>query len=273
MGQPGPPRSAGDALLLREGWVTRERLVDCIRRQVMPGQAARAAAVHRKRSEDDETYASRRGDIYTVGERVVANDTISNAVRSGMWIREGDRYRHRDWKPPATLFAVPTSDQLDGVARLLTASDWEKAAIVAAHVTLDAGHGKRREFAVSYSASGFARLGFAGLTTKDTVVRYVKAWTDTGRPPPTPGEGVELPTVPFPRAAKAKRRPAGLNTRSNDADEWFAALSGKPAPFRKKLLHRLIEQERSEQGREARPPRVRTRGGLHSVPMTEENTA
>lgn len=93
----GRPRRAGDELLLREGWVTRDRLMAHMRPLVMPGQAARAAASTRKRGEDDEVYASRRRDIYLVGQRIVASQVAQGAVRFGVWIRDGNRYRHRDW--------------------------------------------------------------------------------------------------------------------------------------------------------------------------------
>lgn len=94
--------------------------------------------------------------------------------------------------------------KLNGLERLLTATEWEKAAIVAAFVTLDGTPGPKSSASSSRSltAPEFAALGITGLKSKDTVRRYVAAWESTGLPKPTPGSDVELPTVPFPEAPK-----------------------------------------------------------------------
>ena len=93
---------------------------------------------------------------------------------------------------PATVspaVTVPTLDELTGLSRLLTATDWEKAAIVAAFVESDAGHGKRPILDVSESAKAFAARKIAGLSSATTVLRYVAAWTEAGQQTPRAAAG------------------------------------------------------------------------------------
>jgi hypothetical protein len=90
--------------------------------------------------------------------------------------------------------------RLTGLESLLTATEWEKAAIVAAFVTLSEGRGKANVKS-DISCAEFASLGIAGLKSHNTVRRYVEAWTiEAGLTPPLKGQDVDLPDMPFPSA-------------------------------------------------------------------------
>lgn len=277
MGQPGRPRRAADELLLREGPLPRERVILEIQKHVLPGVAARTAA-RNWRTPDDP----RHGDPYAVGSRAVAVKTLDNGLRDGKLIEEAGYIRHRDWAVPVEVaFTIPTRDELDGMARLLHASDWERAAIVAAFVTLGEGKGKSVGNATSsISPEAFAAKGIAGLKSKDTVRRYVEAWVATGRPPPEPGQSVALPTQPFPRigeqaaaepdgelpSTKARRQSAPpAPSRSNDPAEWWAWFRAHKSP---EFVAALIESAPQPQTR----PRRRTRGGV-VIQMRERKNA
>lgn len=93
---------------------------------------------------------------------------------------------------PASLDEAVTT--LGGLDRLLTAKRWERAAIVAAFVTLSEGKGKRNVTS-DISPVEFAALGIAGLTSKNTVAEYVRRWLEQ-RPAPRPGEKVDLDGLP-----------------------------------------------------------------------------
>ena len=91
------------------------------------------------------------------------------------------------------------TEQLNGIHSLLTATEWEKAAIVAAFVDTP-GKGKSTDL---YSTHAFAALKITGLSSAVTVQRYVNAWESTGLPKPVIGEDVELPTIDFPVSTPA----------------------------------------------------------------------
>lgn len=89
------------------------------------------------------------------------------------------------------------AEQLGGLDRLVTAKEWERAAIVFAFTRNDDKGGrptasenltKSREVLTIIE---FAGLGITGLRTQDTVRRYRTAWASTGRPT-GPGMVVDL---------------------------------------------------------------------------------
>ncbi len=108
-----------------------------------------------------------------------------------------------------TRITIPTSldeavNTLGGVDALLTAKEWERAAIVAAFVSTSDGPGKRN-VSSAISPVEFAALGLKGLSSANTVRHYVEAWKSTGLPQPRPGEKVDTPTSEFPsRKTKAQ---------------------------------------------------------------------
>jgi hypothetical protein len=107
------------------------------------------------------------------------------------------------------------SGHLGGIERLLTAKEWERAAIVWAFTTNDdvggrprKGHETSTRFPVSISQ--FARLGLAGLTKPETIRRYRNAWQDAidrGKAQPVrPGDdNIEIPDLPWPPSRRYER--------------------------------------------------------------------
>lgn len=93
---------------------------------------------------------------------------------------------------PATI--AEAQNGLNALGRIITARQWERAAIVAAYVQPDYGHGGRSETRTSASlesAVAFAARGIVGLRSDHTVARYVNAWL-AERPRPQPGDVVNL---------------------------------------------------------------------------------
>lgn len=106
---------------------------------------------------------------------------------------------------------IPTVEEfknsLTGLDRLLTARQWERAAIVWAFTTSDDPGGRpsktvRKSGQFPVPIREFARLGFAGLSDKDTVLGYRAAWQsaiDRGNAKEvSPGDEVELPDLVWP---------------------------------------------------------------------------
>lgn len=85
--------------------------------------------------------------------------------------------------------------RLGSLDRLIHATEWEKAAIVAAFVRLE-GDAIPRSKVTSESAAQFAERGINGLRSKNTVVRYVKRWLEYSNGAyPKPGARVKLPDL------------------------------------------------------------------------------
>jgi len=128
-----------------------------------------------------------------------------------------------------TTVSIPKSvgeaqARLTDVERLLTAKEWERAAIVAAFVRLDRGNGGRKEVRTSthfVSAREFARRGVIGLKSDRTVSFYVKAWLGANDGNyPEPGSTVTLPTIDFPsQPVNAGSRPTPTNIGKQLAED------------------------------------------------------
>lgn len=125
---------------------------------------------------------------------------------------------------------------LGGLDRLLTATEWEKSAIVAAFVQVGEKHQNRHTRVDAKSGlltpSQFAALGIAGLRSMESVRRYADAWESTGKRKPKPGQSVTLPTTPFKEAAPAPKyngqsSPASIARALEDPD--FAAQVARKA--------------------------------------------
>ncbi len=114
--------------------------------------------------------------------------------------------------------------RLNGLGALLTATEWERAAIVATFVTAgnvgDNQHTIEPARSSSLSPVEFAALGITGLRSKDTVRRYHDAWMNAGQPRPKPGDTVALPEVAFDKvAAPPSGGYNGGNTRTPTASD------------------------------------------------------
>jgi hypothetical protein len=107
-----------------------------------------------------------------------------------------------------TTIKIPTPEELrttlNGLDRLLTAKQWERAAIVYAFTAKGGAHNSGREKPAPprMNLRDFAGQGYQGLSTVKTVGRYREAWLtaiDNGwAGPVNPGEMVNLPDEPFP---------------------------------------------------------------------------
>ena len=108
------------------------------------------------------------------------------------------------FKIPASIDRATSSlTTLDG---LVTASEWQRAAIVFAFVTPQQGSRTSASSRKGLSVGDFIALGVRGLTTYDSVRRYRSAWQaaiDAGQVRAVaPGDDVVLPELPFPPHAE-----------------------------------------------------------------------
>ena len=109
---------------------------------------------------------------------------------------------------PRTIEAA--EKKLNSLGELATATEWGRAAIVAAYVEPRAGQGRRTSGTSAGSLESpteFAKRGIHGLTSHHTVKLYHDAWFNIldeddnvigQRERPVPGRAVELPDVPWP---------------------------------------------------------------------------
>jgi hypothetical protein len=125
-------------------------------------------------------------------------------------------------------FAVPASIEeatrrLGGLDKLITASKWERAAIVYAF-TRD-GQAEPNRYDGKYTIKDFAAIGIAGLRSTETVRRYRESWKQGGGDlTAAPGRRVRLPTEPFPTFLDSLGQ-AGRSTR------------GEKRPWRERIVN------------------------------------
>lgn len=106
-----------------------------------------------------------------------------------------------------TTTRIPTeaelSERLAGLDGLLTAKQWERAAIVYAYTEVQVGRRNgRRPTPPRMNLREFARRGYAGLSTNKSVEHYRNAWVaaiSAGHAVPVgPGDTTTLPVMRFP---------------------------------------------------------------------------
>lgn len=103
---------------------------------------------------------------------------------------------------PSTL--TEAQAQLEGLGRLINASAWERAAIVAAYVELSVGgrpSANVKRDPNLMTPVQFSELGIFGLRSHNSVRKYAEHWFKLGKGRPARGAEVELPEweFPFPR--------------------------------------------------------------------------
>jgi hypothetical protein len=121
---------------------------------------------------------------------------------------------------PATVRDVQRRGGL--IAEVIDTRDWERAAIVRAWCKPGKPGPKDRSAPNRIMSFGdFARLKIPGLTSRQTVAQYYKAWDLTDLPEPEPGESVTIPsgTIEFPRSEPPDERPdtSGINVTELEA--------------------------------------------------------
>lgn len=175
---------------------------------------------------------------------------------------------------PST-FTVP--DTIDGVRGLMTATKWEKAAIVYAYTT-NAGRGGDQSNAGNSalptefpcSMAEFARLGITGLSNRDTVAFYREQWADAMKKRKAKatriGEPFEVPTITFP--SSESRTGTGIQNRrvtESNVREGIRYDRGIAKAASEALADRAMERA-AERGREVQD-RARARGADVDAPM------
>ncbi len=257
MGQPSTPRKKGDELLLAatgDGWVHRDDVVRHMMQYVMPGQAHRFVAGRRKNSDDP-----RHRDALRVGSRQIANQTLSNALKTGVWVRDGDRIRHRDWTgeaapvaSPSGGFSVPSMDEVRHHVALTGFTKWHWAAVVACYV-VESEHGGDRSKGKNHLApKDFADLGITGLTDPKTVRQYLHNWLGHAEGVrPEPGEIVEIPPMDiWPSKRTRKRERPAASEVPQRSRPWHQRLAETNDPVEAAAIIRKHTRIPDEIGRE-----------------------
>jgi hypothetical protein len=148
-------------------------------------------------------------------------------------------------------------EKLEGVERLLSATKWERAAIVATFVDVKAGpgnstQGKTKSIAnngYTLSTYEFAALGITGLSSPENVRRYANAWVAVAkRKRPKPGQDVSLKGLPDwgkvpstkPESANTTPKVAKTMVKPEQARRFVEAM---PAEAQAELVKALIDNE------------------------------
>ncbi len=136
--------------------------------------------------------------------------------------------------------------KLSGIDSLLTAKRWERAAIVYAFTVMPGSGGTpdRAKQRSELTFDEFAKLGIAGLKSKNTVQRYHELWAAHGDPNLQLGDEAELPTIGFPPAPDSnfgsRQSPEKAVARFNDlqpeAQEAVAVAVAKHPELASELL-------------------------------------
>jgi hypothetical protein len=96
--------------------------------------------------------------------------------------------------------------ELNSLEALLTAKEWQRAAIVAAFVRPQQGRRtdtSERSFGSPLCIEDFVDLGIKGLASAPTVRRYLQAWLEVKKTHPKPASKVTLPNLPWPPEEKS----------------------------------------------------------------------
>jgi len=151
---------------------------------------------------------------------------------------------------------------LNGLEALLTAKEWQKAAIVAAFVK----PGIRKRQGQFMTTSQFADLRISGLQSQNTIVMYVQRWLDAHDGiHPEPGAQVALPDIEWPVSRTgtdgydseqgaidtitkiAEKHPDALTKaaeRSDSVAEATADAVEQASPVRSKVVKRATKRNK-----------------------------
>jgi hypothetical protein len=149
-------------------------------------------------------------------------------------------------KIPATIEEATT--ELKGLGALLTAKNWARAAIVYAFTEPDPG-AKRAQTSGGNptevrSISDFARLGIVGLTVREDVGYYRKAWEiamDDGADLAAPNGEVEEPTRPWPPHPRGRDQKDVARSTARNHPEKIAELLEEDPKIASALILELLD--------------------------------
>lgn len=178
----------------------------------------------------------------------------------------------RNVRIPRTINAAV--DRLMALDRLLTATGWELAAIIATFVEPATKGGDRRSVDFNSrsgieTADAFAKRGIRGLSSPSTVLRYVDLWMDNVGERPTPGESITLPDLPFPpqeRNKGSRTTTSNIGSTIRESPEMAAAaadaiaglLEELPAENRSRLIGAVDRYRADHHPIELRPTSINT---------------
>lgn len=113
---------------------------------------------------------------------------------------------------------------LKGLGELVTASEWERAAIVWAFTYEGKNQNRACTDLCKRSLSDFAKLGIAGLESRNTVAKYRKAWAlaiEHGHAADIkPGDEASLPDVEWQPYFNPPRQKKTVAKRDNKLPAW-----------------------------------------------------
>lgn len=139
-------------------------------------------------------------------------------------------------------FTWPSTEEeaiasLTALGSIATATEWARAAIVAAVVKESKAGRPSKENRVKvrdfHTPHTFAALGIVGLKSDRSVRHYLKAWQSTGLPRPVLGEEPELPDTEFPSYEQSQPTPEIEPAEDDtvvDAEIISENPPGDPAP-------------------------------------------
>jgi hypothetical protein len=164
---------------------------------------------------------------------------------------------------PSTVEEAATA--LGGLEALLTAKEWQRAAIVAAFVKIGEGRGKSiGNSSSAISPVRFAKLKINGLQSENTVRMYVQRWLDAhDGVHPEPGAQVLLPETPWPVTRTGtdgydseegavetikkltRKHPTAITKAAEESDEVAEATADaveQSSPVRTKVVKRATKR-------------------------------
>jgi hypothetical protein len=159
----------------------------------------------------------------------------------------------------STTVAIPATIEeavgaLTGIDALLTAKGWERAAIVYAFTANQQGsQTDQRKVADRLGVNEFARLGIAGLTTKDTVAYYRSCWLEGGGDPNIgAGDTVTLPTGKFPPNPDSNFGSRISPTKARETMEQWSP-EAKAAAIESLIVDPDVEEKLTDELAQVRP--------------------
>src|SRR5262245_130692 len=168
--------------------------------------------------------------------------------------------------------------RLRAVDKLVTATEWERAAIVAAFVRLPGSGSKGNLTSEVSSAEDFAARGINGLRSPQTVRLYVTRWLEASNGKyPQPGRKVKLPTAEWPptrtgtdgyESDDGVQRTIDRMVERHGADKVAGVVIGRPS-VDKAISQARLDRVSSQEQRQGIVDRGRQRDALLDRDLAE----